>query len=195
MCTIACRSFILAALLLAGLFPSTANAAPGDELVIIDTIVNLREQPSTDAKILLKLAQDRRLIEIRREGEWVEVYTDRDDIGAGWVHASLLALLPDYNTAVINHTEPFRQFMEAFTRLNASWEQQFGDPLFTGIDEYINHRIKITATSKWLQTDQKQREQMLTTLFDLWGKTVAPGQSIEITIMTPDGTPTMSMFR
>jgi len=175
--------------------PSQVIAKPGDELVTTSAIVNLREQPSMESNILLKLAQDRRLIEIKRVDNWVEVYTDRADIGTGWVHASLVAPLPDYKTAVSNHTDQFIRFMESYNKMNASWGQQYGNPPFISVDEYTNRRIRITATTEWLQSDQAQREQMLSTLFDHWGDAVGPGLSMEIIVIDPDGAPMMSMFR
>lgn len=170
-------------------------AAPGDDLIIIDKVVNLREQPSTDAKVLLKLGQDRRLVEIRREGEWVEVYTDRDDIGSGWVHATLVAPLPNQDTPLINHTRAYDRFVEKYNTINADWQQQHGTPPFNRIDEFINQRIKLVASEAWLQTPQAERDEMLKNLFDLWSQSVGNGQSIEIVVLLPDGTPTMSMFR
>lgn len=170
-------------------------AAPGDDLIIIDKVVNLREQPSTDAKVLLKLGQDRRLVEIHREGEWVEVYTDRDDIGSGWVHTTLVAPLPNQDTPLINHSRAYDRFIEKFNTISADWQQKHGNPPFSRMDEFINQRIKLVASETWLQTPQAERDEMLKNLFDLWSQSVGNEQSIEIVILLPDGTPTMSMFR
>lgn len=186
---------IVISLLFSGLFSTGIHADPGDDLIIIDKVVNLREQPSTDAKVLLKLGQDRRLVEIQRQGEWVEVYTDRDDIGSGWVHATLIAPLPDQDTPLINHTRSYDRFIEKFKQISANWQQQHGGPPFTRVDEYINFRIKLIATEAWLQTPQTERDEMLKNLFDLWSQSAGDEQSIEIVILLPDGTPTMSMFR
>jgi hypothetical protein len=187
--------FALLNMLIACAGPLNVIADPGDELVTTSTIVNLREQPSMESTILLKLAKDRRLTEVTREGAWVEVYTDRADIGTGWIHASLVAPLPDYNTALSNHTDQFIRFRETFNNMNESWRQQHGSQPFLSVDEYTHRRIRITATAEWLQTDQTQREQMLATLFDHWSDTVPAGLSIEITVIAPDGATVMSMFR
>lgn len=189
-----CRSIkIIPWLLLVAAFKLLA--APGDDLIITDKLVNLRDQPSTDAKVLLKLGQDRRLIEIRREGEWVEVYTDRDDIGSGWVHASLVAPLPDHDTPMVNHTRSYDRFIEQYKKISADWQQLHGNEPFARMDEYINYRIKLVASEAWLKIPQAERDEILTTLFDLWSKSAGNEQSIEIVILLPDGTPTMSMFR
>ena len=57
--------------LLVCVLPFAVGASPGDDLVITGVIVNLRKYPSTDAEILLKLARDRKVVEIKREGDWV----------------------------------------------------------------------------------------------------------------------------
>jgi len=187
--------FAFVQLLIACALPPQAIANPGDELVTTSAIVNLREQPTTESGILLKLARDRRLIEVKRVGDWVEVYTDRADIATGWIHATLVTPLPDYNTAVSNHTGQFIRFIETFNKMNEAWGQQYGNPPFTSVEEYTNRRIRITATTEWLQSDQAQREQLLATLFGHWGDAVGPGLSMEIIVIDPDGAPMMSMFR
>lgn len=182
-------------LLLAGMLSSNLTAAPGDDLITTDNIVNLREQPSTESKVIVQLGRDDRLIEVKREGEWVRVYTDRDDIGSGWIHASLVKPAPDYDTAVVNHTGPFKRFNVEFAGLNETWKLADGSLPFTGVNEFINRRIKITASAEWLKIEQRQRDEQLLAIFDLWSEIAGDEKTIEVIILMPDGTPTMSMFR
>lgn len=181
--------------LLVFVLPFAVGASPGDDLVITGVIVNLRKQPTTEAEILLKLARDRRVVEIKREGDWVEIYTERDDISIGWVHGSLVAPVPDNHTAVVNHSGSYHRFIESFNKLNEDWKLLDCSLPFVKVDEYTNNRIRIIATSAWLQTDQTQREQAVAALFKLWGQAVGSGLSAEVVVVDATGEPYMSMFR
>ena len=178
---------------LAWAYPTLAN--PGDELVIISSLVNLREQPDMNARVMTKLGQGRRVVEVRYQGEWVEVYVDRDDIGTGWIYKSLLAPVPDNHTAVINHSDAYNRFLEPFNKLNDAAKLTDGTIPFSAPDEYTNNRIRITATAAWLQNDQPVREQTVAAIFKLWAQSVGPGLSAELVILDPDGASVMSMFR
>lgn len=171
-------------------------AVPGDDLVITGSIVNLRGQASTDAPVLLKLLRDRRVVEIKREGEWVEVFIDRADISTGWIHNSLVAPLADRNNVPLAiHTESFNRFVETFNDLNGSWQQQYGYLPFISVEEFTNRRIRITATTVWLKTDQGHRQQMLSLIFAQWSNAVGSGLSIYLEVVDQDGDRHMSMFR
>ncbi len=175
--------------------PSLIQANPGDELEVISQLVNLRAQPDASAEILLKLGQGRRVVEARHQGEWVEVYVDRVDIGTGWIHGSLLAPVPDSHTAVINHSDAYNRFLTPFTGLNVAARQADGVLPFSIPEEYTGNRLRITATASWLQSDQTSREQTVAEIFNLWGQAVGPGLAAELVILDAEGAPIMSMFR
>ncbi|MEX2353781.1 MAG: SH3 domain-containing protein, partial [Gammaproteobacteria bacterium] len=65
------------------------KAQSGQELRITGSLVNVREAPSIDTPVLLRLSQGRRIIELGREGEWIQVQLDHDDVNSGWIHQSL----------------------------------------------------------------------------------------------------------
>ena len=178
---------------LATTLPVFAN--PGDDLVVISPLVNLREQPDPNARILLKLGQGRRVVEVKHEGEWVEVYIDRDDIGTGWIHHTLIAPVPDSHTAVINHSDAYNRFIEPFTRLNEESRLADGTLPFSTPEEYTGNRIRITAAASWLQSDQTRREQTVAALFKQWTQSVGTGLPAELVVVDPEGAPMMSMFR
>ncbi len=182
-------------LLLVNALSTSLIAAPGDELVVTGSIVNLRERPSTDATVLLKLGQDRRVVEIKREADWVEIFTNRDDVITGWVHSSLLAPPSDHNIAITNHSDQYTRFMQTFNHLNESWQQQNGYLPFISVEEFTNRRIRITASTEWLNTEQTHREQMLSLIFDHWSKAVGNGMPIDIEVVDQNGERHMTMFR
>lgn len=183
-------------LLLVWVLPLNAIADPGDELVITGFVVNLRAQPSTDAAVLLKLKEDLTVVEIQREGDWVQVYNDRAGVPTGWVHHSLIVPLSTGNTtAIINHTESYNRFMTTYDKLSESWKKIHGVLPFVMIAEYINRKIRITATTEWLQAEQAEREQMVVDLFKSWSQIVEPGLTAEIEIVDSNGNKLMSMFQ
>ncbi|MCZ6803442.1 MAG: SH3 domain-containing protein [Proteobacteria bacterium] len=73
------------------LFITNIFAENGDELTITGDIVNLRSDPASDTDALIKLLKGRKVIEIQRQDDWVEIETHRKDIKTGWVHKSLVA--------------------------------------------------------------------------------------------------------
>jgi hypothetical protein len=176
--------------------PISAKAAPGDELVITGFIVNLRAQPSKDAAVLLKLKEDITVVEIQREGDWVQVYNEHAGVPTGWVHNSLIVPVSTSNTtAIINHTEAYNRFMTAYNKLSESWKQIHGVLPFVTVAEYINRKIRITAKTEWLQAERTEREQMVADLFKIWSQIIEPGLTAEIEIVDTNGNKLMSMFR
>jgi Bacterial SH3 domain len=75
-----------AAMLLGGV----ALAAEGDSLKVSGDGVNVRARPESGAPILRQVNRDEPVIELGREGDWVEVrLPDRDT--QGWIHGSLVS--------------------------------------------------------------------------------------------------------
>jgi Bacterial SH3 domain len=76
------------------LLAGAALAAQGDALLVTGSNVNVRAGPSTEAGILTRVGADEPAIERRRQGQWVEVELPDQDV-LGWIHDSLLAVVPD----------------------------------------------------------------------------------------------------
>jgi Bacterial SH3 domain len=75
------------------LLATAALAAPGDALLVTGSNVNVRAGPGTDAGILTRVGVREPAIEMRREGQWVEVELPDQDV-LGWIHGSLLTSAP-----------------------------------------------------------------------------------------------------
>ncbi len=65
-------------------------AAPGDILYVHVEVVNIREGPSTKDPVVLMLLKGHKLLELQRQGEWVEVDTGRTGGKTGWIHSSFI---------------------------------------------------------------------------------------------------------
>lgn len=77
-----------------GLLVARAFATPGDALYVRGNNVNVRAAPSREADILRQVHYGQVVIEIQRQGKWVEVHLARGQVRLGWIHSSLLALVP-----------------------------------------------------------------------------------------------------
>ena len=80
-------------LLMLTLAGEAATAIPGDLLYVTGTRVNVRADAGTHADVLGKLLRAESVVEISRQGDWVEVGIRRLCLVA-WVHAELLADSP-----------------------------------------------------------------------------------------------------
>ena len=88
----ALASLLLAVPILSGADWDGALAAIGDTLIVTGDGVNVRSDPSTDAKIRMQVSHDRMVTEIERQGDWVRVEIAGTDGVSGWIHSSLLAV-------------------------------------------------------------------------------------------------------
>ena len=72
------------------LAPAVATADTGDRLYVKYPVVNLRSGPDITYPVTLKLNKGTALIEVQRQGSWVQVATGRGDVKSGWLYADLL---------------------------------------------------------------------------------------------------------
>jgi uncharacterized protein YraI len=73
------------------LLSGPALGAASDVLVVTGDRVNVRSGPGTDRPVIMQVAHDRRLVEIRRQGDWVHVEIAGAGGVDGWIHGSLVA--------------------------------------------------------------------------------------------------------
>ncbi len=85
---------VLYGLLLLLTLGSASNAAPGDVLYVQASAVNVRQFPSLEAEVLTRLNRGSKVVEVRREGDWIRVRNDQPNGAEGYVHGSLLRSAP-----------------------------------------------------------------------------------------------------
>jgi uncharacterized protein YgiM (DUF1202 family) len=88
----ALASLLLPVLILSGMARHGALAATGDTLVVTGGRVNVRDGPSTDTKVRMKVGRDQLVTEVERQGDWVRVEIPGTNGASGWIHSSLLAV-------------------------------------------------------------------------------------------------------
>ncbi len=85
---------VLYGLLLVLALASASNAAPGDVLYVQATGANVRQFPSLQATVLTTLSHGSKVVEVRREGDWIRVRSAQPNGTEGYVHSSLLQSAP-----------------------------------------------------------------------------------------------------
>ena len=95
---------------------SNSSALEGDELFVIESLIHVRSGPSNDSESILKLKKDRKVIEIQRQNDWVEVELHRDDVKTGWIYKTLLSKATTENTSLPTRFDIFMQRFNNHTR-------------------------------------------------------------------------------
>jgi uncharacterized protein YgiM (DUF1202 family) len=160
-------------------------ALPGDELIIIESLVNVRSGPTTDAESLFKMKGGRTVIEVQRERSWVEVETNREDYPTGWIHKSLLK-----KTNIVENTSSptrFENFMRRFEDQNEFIKNDNGTVYFADAKNKGNGQIEVLATQNWLEADVKMKNESLSAVFKIWSDVTPVGKSISVQVVDEDG--------
>ncbi len=85
---------VLYGLLLFLTLGSASNAAPGDVLYVHTSAVNVHQFPNFEAAVLTRLSRGSKVVEVRREGDWIRVRNYQPNGAGGYVHGSLLRSAP-----------------------------------------------------------------------------------------------------
>ncbi|GEM_PF-1415351 len=186
-----CLSILIHLLCL--LYTSNSVAVAGDELIVTGSVVNLRAAPTTSADTRIKLLKDRKVTEIQRQDNWIEVETHRQDIKTGWIHESLLgkAALKQNTTSPTR----FDRFKQRFNNHNELIKKQNGVIYFSEVQDKGQGQIEVIATEAWLKSQQDKRGTTMNSVFKLWGKFVPVGSSMSVRVFDKQGEQHMLMVR
>ncbi len=171
---------------------SNSHAVAGDKLIITGSIVNLRTAPSTDAASPIKLLKDRIVIEIQRQGDWVEVSTNREDIKTGWIYKTLIKKLKKKESA---EEKRFRIFKQRFNAYTENVRNQNGIPQFKEVIDKDEGTIHVIATTAWLAATHEARGVSLNHVFKLWSDVVPVGSSLSVVVFDEQGEQHTMMMR
>lgn len=168
------------------LFTIHSHAEPGDTLEVTGEVVNLRAEPTTKAKVLIKLVKGNKVTEIQQKGNWIEVETHHDDIKSGWVHKSLLG-----QSGSTANTEPVTRF----DRFMARYNEQNNKTYFSDVKNRGEGVIELTVTDAWLNAEREVRSQSVTDIFKLWAEAYGTGRSVSVIVLDAQGEQHMIMLR
>ena len=167
-------------------------AATGDELIISGDIVNLRIAPSTDATSPIKLLKGKKVIEIQRQNNWVEVQTQRQDIKTGWVYKTLLKKAKQKESLEVKRYRIFKERFASYTE----GRQKLNDTIY-----FVESRdkgegvIEIIATKAWVYADIEDRATSLNDVFKLWSDVIPVGSSMSVRVLDKAGEQHSVMLR
>lgn len=167
-------------------------AEPGDELIISSEIVNLRSAPSTQAEVPIKLTKNKKVIEIQRQGDWVEVETNRQDVKTGWLYKTLVKKGPKKETQA---EKRYRVFQERYADYNAAIKEQNGTHYFTETAYSDETTLSVVPTAAWLNAEIEERQNTLSEVFKIWSDVVPVGISITLLVVDKQGKQHMLMLR
>jgi len=174
-------------------YTTSSIAKAGDELVINESLVNMRAGPSAEDEVLLKLKQDRKVTEIQRQGSWVEIETHREDIKTGWIHKTLLSKA----TISKNTSSPSRldNFMQRFNDMNEVITKQNGVIYFSNVKHIGKGQLEVIATQAWINSNIETRNNTLSEIFKFWSEVSPVGSSISIQVFDEQGDKFTLMMR
>lgn len=192
------------------IFALSTVAAPGDVLFIQGDQVNIRHDPNTSAAVMMQLDRGHQLLEIQRDGDWVNVGIEGAGGQDGWVHGSLVGpggvgpgglglegpageTAPAAITATATGDPRFVQFRREVLALNAKAYKASGANHFTAVSDLGDGIVRVTATESWVAASETARQKDMDTLFDLWD--VAEGTGLPIMVQVVDGGDNVVMTR
>jgi uncharacterized protein YgiM (DUF1202 family) len=170
-------------------------AAPGDSFSILGDNVNVRKGPSLKYPVVIKVQKGHGIVELQRQGEWVEVGDGKAEEKLGWIHSSLLGQKINVSPAKITTRDKFQKFMAAFDELNTKIKSKMGLVYFTTAEEVGDGIIQIKATDTWVNTPKPDKENTLRIIFKLWDEAAGSGLPIAVYIVDKNDNQHMSMYR
>jgi hypothetical protein len=174
---------------------SPVAAAPGDTLFIQGDGVNIRQKPSTESPVMQQLDRGRLLVELRREGDWVNVGLDGTDGFVGWVHGTLVSPEAPAGAAAVPSDPRFEGFRREVLALNAKAYGTTGANHFTGASDLGDGIVRVIATEAWLAKPQDARHKDMDALFDLWDAAEGTGLPILVQVVDRGGNVVLTRAR
>ena len=177
------QSALLAAIGLLAVPMGGALAAPGDFWEVRQYSTNLRLGPGTDHGIYTQRGRGDVVMELRREGDWLEVAIDSDG-RAAWVHQRLLEQI----TAEPGEAAPapdFDNFASLFDAQDP--DNQFGVPVYFRDPVHLEYGVlRVDAHDGFLELDPDTRESHLQSLLRLWSTADNSGVPVSVIVRDPD---------
>jgi hypothetical protein len=172
-----------------GMLTSINSAADlGDFLYIKGDAVNIRQHPSTNSSVVLKLNFGHKVVEVERDGDWIEVFPALTGGKSGWVHQSLVSNEFTGGGTTAATSKKFAAFSSAFQILNDKIKTVTGLEFFTEALDLGDGIVQVEATTTWFNADKTQRDNSLRTVFNMWDAADGTGLPIAVYVVDQHGT-------
>lgn len=143
----------------------------------------------------MRFVEGKELIEINRQGDWVEVYTKRDDTQRGWIYKTLLKQLHQKKPRPTLDEKRSQAFQAKFAEYTEAIQTQNGTQYFSKAQEKEDNTIEVIATIAWLDAEIEQRQTTVSEVFKLWSDVVPVGSSMSVIVLDEQGEQHMVMLR
>jgi len=169
----------------------SAGAGPGDIHQIEADRVNLRSGPSEKANIRTTLMRGDRVVEIRRDGQWVGV-RDIDTGAEGWIYEDLLQVASpssfgDPNVALGGTEAGFQTYSKGFDSLMASIGQRLGYQIFDEVERIDNNRLRLIPSADFMRGGSQDAHLMAALAVHQMWKNHQDGRPVSVTLMGASG--------
>jgi hypothetical protein len=195
------------------LLGTSALAAPGDRLVVTGDNVRVRIGPGSDKRVLFQVDREQAAVEVRRDGEWVNVDLPGRD-ARGWIHGSLLEPAaaaaatgapaadmgstagqpqgePEPSAAMaafpFEEDEALARFRNSVRELDARARAVAGVQLFPEVEGKGEGTVQVAITQAWSEIPDAGQESYLNALFDRWLLARGAGEPLRLQIVDPAG--------
>ena len=167
---------VIAALL--GLVAVSLNAAPGDLWEVKQYSTNVRTGPGTDHSIAFQSARADVLMELERDGDWLEIRAVRTQ-RQGWVRDDLLRPLTERGEAKPSDAfSLFKRMLEDSDGVDGLFEQA----------HYLGYAtVEITVTPLFLDAPLDSRMAQLQDLLRIWQTVDNTGIPATVLLRERDG--------
>jgi hypothetical protein len=166
---------------------SLLSGKMGDTLYVLENVVDLKKEATNSSSTLIQLNRGHKLLEISREGEWVEVGAEKTGGKIGWLRISETSSTIPQGEKKKYKTAEFKVFEKAFWKLSNGIEKQSGLKFFTDAEYMGDGIVKIVATDVWLSAPKDMRQGNLQTIYDMWKASEGSGLPIAVYVYDSNG--------
>jgi len=165
-------------------FSATGWPIPGDVRYVDGAFAVVREEPHGASATVAKIAEGQAVLEIQRQGNWLNVGV----LGAGitgWIHLSFLKEPEDAQRRSQPLIAAMRRFRPVFDAFNAM-KAKDGERPFASASQRENGLLRVSASSTWWSKPLALRKSDLVSLHQMW-KVANEQLPVTVIIEDPEG--------
>ena len=158
-------------------------AEPGRKLFAQDAENHILEKARDDAKNIITVYAGHELVEISRNGGWVEVGVARTG-KIGWIRVEATTFTWTGANFNLPPTKAFERFKSALAQYNRDTILNGRAILFSQIQDYGDGILYAKAAASWFSASAKEKNDALGKVYNLWRS--AEGSGLPIAVFVTD---------
>lgn len=185
------KNLAIAAAITTAALLSSAGAAladPGDVHRVVGERVNLRSAPSDEANIRGTVEQGERLVELRREGNWIGVRSETTG-AEGWIFQDLVKLAAPSNLGGQERvqTAGFGNLSPGFDTMLAEISNQMGMRLFERVEQTGDGALRLVPTREFLRDGSREAHMLAALAVQQMWKNHQNGRPVSVALLGEGG--------